>query len=280
MAFGDDESSTSQNRPADLFTITTPTVTYRMTSHPFDIVFAGQTYSAITMSRGNQQAAQDLTGKEFIVYLPIDHPIVQRFVATGIPEFGVLVSYQRFQAVSGQASSQWAGFATGISIDGHTALLRVPSVVDDAMKIKLPVVRAQRVCNHTLYDNRCTISRALFEVDTTIVSQTVSPTTTTLIVTSMGGKPDRWASFGEVLHGPTSQRPMILSQIGTTLTLNVPIVGAGAGDLVEIFAGCAHDVNTCRDKFANVVNFGGMPQMLQRFTPWNPGSGLGSVQQF
>ena len=279
--FDDDERSVSQGRPIDLYTLITPTAIYRVTSHPLDVTFGGDTFTALTMSRGPQQVAQDLTGRELIVYLPITHPVVQRFVASGIPERQVLVTLHRLQEVSGIAVQAWQGFGTGMQIDGHVAKLRVPSVTDDAMKIKLPVLAAQRLCNHRLFDARCAPNpgvdgpaEASFQVSCALVSQSG----TTLVVSTLDGHPDGWASLGDVVHVASGERRYILRQAGATLTLHSPFVGASPGDALAVFAGCDHAIGTCRDKFGNVSNFGGHPEMTTSINPWLP-KGLGVIEQ-
>lgn len=52
----------------------------------------------------------------------------------------------------------------------------------------------------------------------------------------------------------------ILDQAGADLTLFQPLPGAAAsGDRVEAVEGCDKRLTTCRDRFANVVNFRGEP---------------------
>jgi uncharacterized phage protein (TIGR02218 family) len=274
--YDDNERSVSQNRPIDLYTITTPTKTYRLTSHVVDVFYAGNTYTTATASRGNLQISQDLTGREMIVYLPISHELVQRFCATGIPEHGVQVTLLRMQQVSGQAIQQWSGFAQSIAIDGHTALVRVPSVSDDAMKIRLPVISAQRLCNHTLYDSLCALDRAGFAINPpTIYIAAQSGNTVTL--STIAGRPDHHFQFGEALHD-SGQRRMVIEQVGAVLTLNAPFVGANNGDGLIVYAGCDHAISTCFSKFGNVANFGGMPDLNASINPWAP-KGLGIVTQ-
>jgi uncharacterized phage protein (TIGR02218 family) len=275
--YDDNERSVSQNRPIDLYTITTPTKTYRLTSHVVDVQYGGFTYVAATMSRGNQQVAQDLTGRELVVYLPISHPFVQRFVASGLPEHGTTVRLLRMQSVSGSAIQQWDGFAQAIAIDGHVANVRCPSATDDPLRVKLPQVAAQRQCNHVLYDAQCSLDRSFFAINPPAVYITAI-SGNTISLSTVAGSFDQRFQFGEVLHG-SGQRRMVLSQVGTVLTLNAPFVDAVVGDGVIVYSGCNHDIVTCRDKFNNVVNYGGMPEMLGTFAPWSPGSGLGVIQQ-
>lgn len=275
--FDDNERSTSQNRPIDLYTITTPTVTYRLTSHIVDVVYAGLTYTATTMTRGSLQVSQDLTGRELIVYLPISHPLVQRFFATGIPEHSVSVTLQRLQSVSGQAFQQWSGFAQSIAVDKHQASVRCPSVTDDPFKVRLPQVTATRLCNHVLYDAGCTLDRAGFAINPPAV-YIAAISGSTISLSTVAGSADQRFQYGEIVHD-TGQRRMVLSQIGTTLTLNAPFVGAAVGDGVVVYSGCNHDVTTCRDKFGNVKNFGGFPELQGTTSPWSPGSGFGVIKQ-
>lgn len=284
--FDDNERSISQNRPIELYTITTPTTTYRHTSYPVDVPYAGNIYTALTMSRGEQQISQDPTGRELLVYLPITHPLVQRFSANGIPEHSITVTLQRLQAVSAVATQYSSGFATGIKIQGHTATVRCPSIIDDALKIKLPIIRAQKICNHILFDKQCSPSPGVdgppesgFSSVSTIVSQTIVPGFITLVVAGVSGHVDNFFSFGRMVHNATQQSVFILQQIFTAFILETPLVGVLPGDGVTFIGGCSHDIVTCHGKFSNAKNFGGMPQMNSAYAPYDAGSGLSTIQQ-
>lgn len=258
-----------------------PSGTYYLTSYATDVPYGGVVYTATTMSRGNLQVAQDLTGREFVVYLPISHPVVQHFASSGIPDRELVITKLRLQATSAVAIQEATGFGTGLSVDGRTALIRVPSVSDDAMKLKLPVVGGQRLCNHRLGDRLCSRipgsdgpDLEALKVPTSIVS--VSGTT--IVVASVGGNADHWARFGNFLHNATGERREVLSQVGTTLTINVPFVDAAAGHAVSVYPGCDHLVLTCRNKFVNVANFGGHPYMTTRINPFAV-KGIGVIVQ-
>ena len=271
--FDENERSASQNRPIDLYLIVTPTVTYRLTSHVVDVSYGGSTYTALTMSRGNLQVAPDLTGRELTIYLPTTHALVQRYLATGVPEHEVLVTKLRLQEKSGQAIQQWSGFGCGMSVDGHIAMLRVPSITDDAMKIRLPVIAAQRLCNHVLYDVLCTVDRISATGSDKVITAISGNTVTTNSLAS-----GSHYVYGDIVHVTTQQRRMVVAQSGSVLTLNVPFVGAVLGDFVSISPGCDHSITTCRDKFSNVINYGGCPDLNATINPWAP-KGIGVIQQ-
>lgn len=273
--FDDDERSTSGSRPIDLYVIQTPTETFRLTSHMFDVVFGSDRYTATTMSRSDETLAQDMTGNEMAILLPISHPFIQRYASFGIPEHDVVVSQMRLQERSWTAELQWSGFAQSMSFDESTATIRVPSTTDDALKIRLPVFAAQRLCNHVLYDDQCTVNRfSGFTESATIISIDGSAIISN-VAQSGSNSPYR---FGEVVHHRTGQRRLIVDQVGVTLYLNMPLVDAVSGEEFSASFGCDHSVTMCRDVFRNRVNMGGHPQMNSAFNPWLP-KGLGIVQQ-
>ena len=275
MSFDLDETSSARSRPIDLYTIATPTSTYHLTSHVTDVEFGGVTFFADTVSRGSIQLAQDLTGREVVVYLPISHPFVQGYAAIGVPEHQVVVTLQRLQT-TGTARTQWTGFGTGLSIDGDLALLRVPSLTDDALKIRLPVIATTKTCNHVLYDPRCTLpieGRTFLAIVSAISSDGLT------ITTDQVADATTWL-FGIATDTTTGERRLIVSQSGdgSVITVDVPFRVLRAPGRISMTVGCDHTVNTCRDTFHNVVNFGGHPQMNAAFNPWLP-KGLGVTQQ-
>jgi hypothetical protein len=282
MTYDTDETSSSQSRPRNLYVIVTPTELYRHTSHPVDVVYAGNTYTALTMDSGALEVTSDPTGRELIVQLPIMHPLVQRYFASGIPPHGVVVTFLRMQEISGVAVQQSSGFAQSMAVDGHVATIRVPSVIDDAIKIMLPVVRAQKTCNHVLFDARCTPGPGgidgpdpdAFSFPANIVSQIGR----TLVISTTGSRPDSWAKFGRVVHVGSAQTRTITEQIGATLTLIDPLVNVANGSGIIVYAGCGHTLDVCKSKFSNVMNFGGHPHLNSAVNPYSPG-GLGIIRQ-
>jgi hypothetical protein len=269
--FDDNERSISENRPIELYEITTPTTTHRHTSGTVGVVFSAFLYTPLTMDHDALRLGSDSSSDELTLTLPITHPLVQQFCSSGIPEHSVTVTVRRMQTSSAQTIQQCSGFAQGLSVSGHMATIRVPSLMNDAIKIKLPVIGAQKTCNHVLFDAQCTMDRSSFSGAFLIIAISGLNITTTTLNASP------YYLYGDVIHLPTLQIRMVVAHSGSTLTLNAPIVGATPGDSIVAAAGCAHDVTTCRDKFSNVINFGGHPG-LDAFNPWYL-HGLGVVQQ-
>jgi hypothetical protein len=140
----------------------------------------------------------------------------------------------------------------------------------------LPFAVASRTCNHAHYDNGCQEPRGgANQISPTVAS--VSADGLTITISSIGGKPDQWAQFGEIVRVADGERRLVRSQIGTALVIDRRFLTLANGNALEVHAGCDHTVETCRDKFDNVTNFGGHPD-LPVGNPTAP-AGLGTIVQ-
>lgn len=304
--FDDLERSQRLSRPIYLYTWTTLGEVYHTTTHGTDVAFAGNTFTALPTIHEDEQTTQDASGDELIVSLPISHPLVQRYVSSGIPEQSVAVLVQRLQSAAATAVQAWSGQAQSIAIDGHWAKIRVPDALADALRTQLPVIAAQHQCQHALFDRGCAPNPGgdwpalsanseggpvsfLFQISTTVAA--VSDDGLTITLADYGGNPDAFFQYGLITSNGTLTRPdaripfgetrSITSHVGNVITLSVPFP-ATLADLQSVDmivrAGCDHSIATCITKFANAANFGGHPHMTGAINPWSP-NGVGTVTQ-
>jgi uncharacterized phage protein (TIGR02218 family) len=261
VAFDDVEQSTQDGAPAELYTFVTPTITHRLTSFENDVVFGGQTYTAVPLARSTINVVDVATDQtEAVIELPASHTLAQTY-ANGIPVRQVEVTIVRYHPVWAVSLQIWNGFASGLSFKDDTAAFRVPSGTADALETDVPSVIAQRLCNHILYDDMCQIARASFQVNTTINS--ISTDGRTITVNSVGAFTVDKLVHGEMLHNTSTERRTITVQNGSSLSIQCeyPRGVVSIGDAVTLFAGCDHTLDTCKAKFNNVLNFGGHPQL-------------------
>ena len=111
------------------------------------------------------------------------------------------------------------------------------------------------VCNWTLFDSRCSLDESSYKI--TAIIESVSADGLTLISADFAEKADDFFTNGDLLL--EERRRMIVSHVGDTIKIRYPIFNLVEGAEVEVCAGCDGDVRTCRDKFSNVINFGGHP---------------------
>jgi len=294
--FDDTVRSQARSRPIILYSITSAGQTFNLTLNGTDVKFGGVTYTAITASHEDEDISQDASGNELILHLPITHPIVQRYAATGIPDQSVRVTVYELQSDAIAAALAWSGVAQSMSIGLNMADLRVPTVTADALRIQLPVITAQPNCNHVLFNAQCSPNpggdwpvaftgsghggpiRSVFQFATTVITMSNDKTMTIGLPAA-----DQFFRFGKIfgIVSGELQTRSIVDQSGTLITIDVPFAASfddvlGANYTVE--AGCDHSPSTCVSKFGNIANYGGHPTMNNQHNIWGP-AGLGILQQ-
>ncbi|MEQ1734886.1 MAG: phage BR0599 family protein [Rhodoglobus sp.] len=281
MSFAD-ETSVQDSTPIELYTITTPAGSTYLTSSERDLQFAGVTWQATQVRRGNVENVQIGRVRSLDIELSVDHPLTQLLLRGGIPPKDASVTvYRIHESMIGLTSGQlqmWRGSMGQISVSGGgKATINVPSRVDRLFQIRLPMPVAQRLCQHMLYDRGCNTPSqfAICTVaDVDIAAETIQLTAY--------GQPDfdgiGYATYGMVLRVLNGESRSILSQSGVNLSIDVSYPDLQIGETLLVFAGCDHRPTTCRYKFSNMRRFGGHPQFPTNNPSKPTGSGV-SVQQ-
>lgn len=259
--FLEDESSRQSSRPTEFYDIVLSTgITYRIAAGPRDLQVGNKLYKASPIARTNIDDSQAQQRKDVTISLPPDHPVVTRWMAMGVPPRQVLVTCWRKQERSGVIEQQWSGLVTSIECTSSLAKFTVPARTTDSMKRMLPTISSGPNCVHMLYDSMCRVDRAAFKVATTAILVDGRDVQVDLGDLSRIG--NQWTEGGELLHVPTGERMTVARQQDldpthtlATLSLQDPIPELRTGNAIEIYAGCAHDVVTCNQKFGNQKNF-------------------------
>lgn len=253
MSFIDDEKSTEGSRPREGLEFILPGETIRIATGTRNETIDGEVYTASPAQRGTVGIGTlaDTNGTE--VMLPITHAFVARYVA-GPPQL-VLVNIWRKQPTGEE--TVWRGHIVGVELDDSIAKFTVASRTLSLTGRRLPMVTVGRGCSHVLFDAQCKVARASHKV----ISVVTFANARTVRVASIGGKPDGWATHGELVHVASAERVTVYLQTGAELTLQRPIGVLRVGDSVEVYAGCDHAIDTCLNDFANVGNYGGFPHL-------------------
>lgn len=271
--FLDAESSVESSQPREMYKIVqSSAVTYFVASGTRDIVYNGDTYVAFPMARTEATVDSITNDGQLTIALPLSHGLAQRYLAQGSPPREVSITVYR-QQPDGLVERFAGGVVTSMAIDKHLAKFLVQSKLARVIQRKLPVIKASRTCPHILYDRNCRADRGSFTLNVFVETYDGRK----IVISSIGGNPNQWAQFGELVHVATGERMQIIDQLDRTVTLQAPIPDLRDGDALTVSAGCAHDIVTCHVKFTNQVNFGGFPQ-LPTTNPFEHG-GLGVLEQ-
>ena len=259
MTWYTDDASVSDSAPADLYTFTSPSVTYRYTSAPADVTYAANVYTALAgLSRSTLGGGSVVDPPELVVDMPISAAVAQAFAFGRAPR-DLSFTLLTLQPVSGVALERWRGKVSSFATLGRTTKARIPLLVDDAFTGVIGSMAFQALCGHPLYSDSglCGANRDDFDYASTIA--TVNGANIT--VASIVGQADQYFQSGEIRRDSDGEKRYILSQIGTEMILDAPFPTLAVGNVVTFWAGCNHTIQTCYAKFgaAVVKSFGGHP---------------------
>lgn len=274
--FAQDETSQSDSQPREIYEITHGVTTYRIASGERDVVYNGNVFAAAVSTREALPVAAASDNASFQVIVSATHPLVARYLKMNSPPRQILVTASRLQLTSGQMQQLWVGYITSMSISGHVAKFLVPSRTGQALSRSLPTVVADQICQHVHYDGGCRASRVAntYAAHPTFIDGRV--VNVAFDVSYPAG--DEWAARGELVHIASGERMTISDQVGLQITLQAVLPELRLGDSIQIVAGCQHNIPDCRDRFNNMVNYGGLPAMPTRNPFFPTGKGVGEVK--
>jgi len=225
---------------------------YYQTSGLESVVYNSRQYDPVPLRRSTLEANITEERTELKLQTVRDNPVAELF-RVAPPSSTVSVSLYRGDGAA--FTLAWTGRILSCEWSGLEAVLFCEPVSTSLERSGLRRAYS-RGCPHVLYGPSCRVSTGIHKVSTTATG-----TGTQIQVGSVGGQSDGYFDGGylDYRHGSgIYDRRMILSQVGTTLTISYPIQDL-AGE-VDIFPGCDHTTgaNGC-GKFSNLQNFGGFP---------------------
>lgn len=265
------DASVQDGDTRDLYTFSLAAGTFTLTSHAEDVVYDSVTYTATPgLARGNVYIPALTQRREIEVSLPRNHAIVLALVPSPPRESRLSIVQVHSNATTASTDRRqiWFGEIAGLEFANKDAQLRVPGAIDLVFDIDLPILRAQRTCQHQLYSVGCTVPRSGSNVKTPTVS---SVDGIEIVCSSLSGWDDQVARGGEVVRTSDGESRSILDHQSNTLIIDVPFGTLEVGDALEVTKGCNKSVDVCRGDFLNIKNFGGHPLLPDD----NPGSPTG-----
>lgn len=251
------ENSDSDGYVAELYEFLGVANNYYYTSFASAQTFGGHTYIPVAGLKRKGITTTTVGGSssgDLEIELPYDNPLASEYAFTDVPASLRLNLRRRHISDPDEAAAViWAGEVGVWTVKGRKATFKVPSVFSVALETIVPKIRWQKPCNNLLYDARCKVVRASYQVNTTISSSSGN----TVTVASVGGWSGTEGVGGEIINNDTGERRTIVSHTGAVLTLKLPFSSFTPGDSVSLYQGCDHSGQTCKDKFNNIANYGG-----------------------
>jgi uncharacterized phage protein (TIGR02218 family) len=253
------ETSTHGGRPVELYRFAHGAQIWTYSSGP-EIAYNGETYAAFPIGREDMQQVKELNKSSLEVLVPRTSELSLLYLA-GNPEHVVtLTVFRTHVGASDGPVVYWKGRIVTVDWpDNATAKLSCESVFTS---LKRPGLRAryQRMCRHALYSGQCGVDKDTFAVAGTVSA--INAAKTVLTVTAADALDDGWFTGGMV-ETPTGGFLFVTAHTGSSITLANPCALV-ATNAVTLYPGCARNRETCKDKFNNILNFGGWPWIPTR----------------
>jgi len=245
-------------KPVDLYDIWNPAFTYYLTSADESIVYGGNTYAPTMINRGGTEHNSSLEVSRCTINITSIQEEVQRYIQAAPLDLTWVRVMKAFRNQNPtEVMVHFVGTVAAVSFKGKNATLRCDGLEKQLM-IPIPLIRYQRLCPHTLYDQYCGVNAASFEATADLTSMSADGVTlTSADFSALDNLAFGWLVFN-------NYRRMIVSHEDNVITLRNFLPGLTGTDTVTVYPGCNKTMDDCRDKFFNLNNpvldrFGGYP---------------------
>lgn len=256
MAYDTLERSAADGRPVELYTFARSSLVWRYTSADRDLVVDTQAYSSAVIRRGGLEQGPEPVRAGLKLTVPRDFTIASLYKIAPPSDPITLVLRQYHYGDTGVAVL-WQGIIKAVSFSGAEAEIELQPASGSLQRTGLRRCY-QRTCPFVLYGPDCSANPAAFRV--TAPAAIVSGLEVSVVAAASQSDGYYDGGFLEWLVAPgVYERRFIVSHVGVALTLDVVPLGLSAGTEVRIYPGCDHSLSTCSAKFANALNYGGMP---------------------
>lgn len=252
MSYIATDRSVQDGEPIYKFHFAIGSSNFRFTSVAFEVSDSNGTYTPVAIRASEVNQTSDLAKGTLSVTLPRTNSLAAEFLGK-VPEQTTSLTIYRGFSETDNVNDQvwWKGRVISATADGDLVKLDCENVFTS---MRRPGLRArfQKGCRHALYSEACGVDQSSFQDSVSITG------VTDLTVTISGGSSADGYYAGGVIEVGGAKR-YVLKHQGSVLTLFYPFNDLSVPTSATVSPGCAHNVEACRDKFNNLLNYGGFP---------------------
>jgi uncharacterized phage protein (TIGR02218 family) len=227
---------------------------WRYTNGDVAVLYGGNTYTPATLQRDTVKFDANLEVARLSIQAGyVEDPLLQYIGINPVEVIWVeVLAFHRDQDPI-ETSSVFIGQVRQVSFEGVKANIECVSF-EYFLRMPIPVNRYQVNCNWKLFDSHCKLVKADYKITATV---TVDSTKTLLTSATFAGQDNGYFTGGFVEF--SGQTRTVVRHIGNTLTLAYRLSDIETGMDVDAYPGDDGRIETCRDKFNNILNFFGFP---------------------
>jgi len=256
MSYATYDNSVKSGAPIECYKFIGELGTYRYTNNNEPVTVNGEAYTPLSgVKRTALETSSLLDSVQTIdITLPITCPlaVIYNFLKMPVTLDVEIRSVHRGSNFATDWRMVWQGESVGFNASGNNAMIATQSVVQAALGSQLNQVTFQTPCNHTVYDDLCTVDPAPFTTTTTVTN-----IKDTVIQVANDGNVDGALAVGKMINTRTGESRVIVSNVANLITVGYGFLDIVLGDTVDLIIGCDNAYSTCLNVFNNVINFSG-----------------------
>jgi uncharacterized phage protein (TIGR02218 family) len=271
MTFLSLETSVESSQPVELYEFTYQGITQYFTSSDSIVTIGPINYIPTQIARSEILNSGEIGKNNLTLNCPDQFTISELFGA-GPPEDIVTLVVKRVQYADldvTQVEIIWIGRITAVSWPPLRSEITCESVFTSLRQAG--VRRTYSVnCTFALYGLECTVNLLAFTTTVTVDNQVGN----ILNGAAFASKPNGWWAGGRIIwqNSPGLYvKRGIKNHSGSQIEITFAMPNFPNGTAVQIAPGCDHSFATCQSKFANGLNYGGYPYMMNK-NPWGNAS--------
>lgn len=254
------EEEAVEREPTELYHIWDQWNNYYLTDGDTSVTISGIVYGPSTITRGDITFNSELEVSELdITGVYLEDPIVEYITMNPLEILWVSVMKLHRDQDPLETSVIFLGQIKSVEFKGNEARVTVVGF-EHYLKQAIPKYRYQPICNNFVYDTFCSLDKDTYKDSGTVTA--VSTDGLSLTVAGISTT-DGYFKHGYIEDSDHNKRMITshttVSGVSTTLGLRYKIHTVASGIAIDVYPGCDLNIETCRDKFNNVVNFFGHP---------------------
>ena len=259
MTFNTTETSTDDGRPIYLYAFSLGAATWRYTSSDADVTVNGFNWAALPISDDGVKLTGEATTDGLSITAPSTIAPVQMFIGT--PPSGVfMVRIFHYHEGDTDAVLGYIGEILQVGQPEPGSAVISCDTISASMQRDGLRLGWQRTCPYALYDMNCKADKTVHEMAARVFEVAGNKVTFQGMDALADGVLN--GGFIEWTH-PTRgiEYRGIEEQVGAVCTMFGLADGLYYGLAVKAYPGCARTVSDCTNKFNNLPNYGGVPDM-------------------
>jgi len=260
MTYEAKELSVEDGAIVELYTFKIGSFIWNFNNSDHPVTVNGIMYSSTQISRTSIKNNQDISNAAITITVPFDNMFAKEYLDSPPSQEATLkvATIHETDTVK-QMVIDWIGRVASVKFKDDVYVDIRCETITTTLRRTLLRRNYQRQCPHLLYGSQCTVDRD----DYSFVTPSFFFDGTFMVTAGMSDFGPNFFDGGYVefdQEGFPLQRRFITITYPDIIVLDLAInLRAGVPVTATLFAGCDHTMTTCKSRFSNLDNFGGMP---------------------